>query len=483
VGNDKKIRARSSYGRLGPGQDISGSQIWKELEQNPVGLYQQTSVVDGIVRFYAYRQLSEYPLVAAIGISTDDIDTNIQQFKFATFGIALLITLGVILTLIFIRRDLLIGTALHNNQARLASILDIAPEGVIVVNEQMNIILFNYGAERIFDYDSAEIIGKPMEVLIPPKSRMIHASHVDSFINSGAKYHLMANRREISGLKKDGSEFPAEASVSKMATTDEILYTVVIHDISQRKKAEAELNVSMLEAEYANYTKTQFLANMSHELRTPLNSIIGFSQVLMGQGIKNLDETQTKIYAKDINYSANHLLSVIQDILDVSKIEAGELELEIEAVNFDDLVTRCIMMNNERARDSGIELLYIPADPTPIIMADELRLKQVMLNLINNGIKFTPEGGTVEISTEVEENGIISIHVKDTGIGIKESDIPTILEPFGQIKDIMRRNHEGTGLGLSISKSLVDLHGGSLTINSIPDEGTTVTISLPIVQG
>lgn len=242
--------------------------------------------------------------------------------------------------------------------------------------------------------------------------------------------------------------------------------------------SEERTRTSMEEAEVANYTKTQFLANMSHELRTPLNSIIGFSQVLMGLGMAKLTPSKYREYALNINVSGNHLLALLQDILDVSKIEAQELTLEPEFVDCKKLIEGCYLMMQERADKGGVKLTHtISAVPT--IYADELRLKQILLNLLSNAIKFTPANGEVSVRVESNQEGGVILQVSDTGIGIAENDIPNILKPFGQAKNIFSRDHEGTGLGLTLAKALVELHNGNLEIISQTGKGTTVSVEFP----
>ncbi len=371
------------------------------------------------------------------------------------------------------------AAAAKASEARLKAILEIAPEAVIAIGKKMNIRLFNQGAERIFGYKADEVLGRPLNILMPERYRKAHGNHVKTFHGSGETYRLMDQRQEISGLRKDGTEFPATASVSKLEIAGETIFTVLLHDISDRKRAENAIVSSKEEAEIANYTKTQFLANMSHELRTPLNSIIGFSQVLMGDGMGKLNFSQTREYATNINDSANHLLALLQDILDVSKIEARELDLDKEPVDFETLIVDCFMMMRERADKGGVKLSYIIADDAPSINADEVRLKQVLLNLLSNAIKFTPEGGETTVSVEANGANGVCLKVDDTGIGIKKNDIPKVLRPFGQVRDIFTRNHEGTGLGLSLAKSLVELHDGNLEITSRVGKGTTVIVKLP----
>ena len=221
---------------------------------------------------------------------------------------------------------------------------------------------------------------------------------------------------------------------------------------------------------------------MSHELRTPLNSIIGFSQILMGQGLGKLDFSRSSGYATHINDSANHLLALIQDILDVSRIEAQELHLEKEPVDSQKFIKDCFVMVQERASKGGVKLSSAVAEDAPSIYADEVRLKQILLNLLSNAIKFTPEGGETTVRVEANKDSGVTLTVSDTGIGIEENDIPKVLRPFGQAEDIFNRNHEGTGLGLSLASSLAELHGGNLKITSQVGKGTTVTVEFPNAQ-
>jgi len=367
----------------------------------------------------------------------------------------------------------------RSSKARLHAMLKIVPEAVIAIGQRNNIRLFNTGAERIFGYMSEEVVGQPLDILMPARVRGAHAKYVEAFHRSSDSYRLMDGRQEITGLRKDGSEFPASASISKLELSGETIFTVLLHDITERKRAELAIVSSKDEAEIANYTKTQFLANMSHELRTPLNSIIGFSQILVDQEHGPLKFLNSSEYATHINHSANHLLDLIQDILDVSKIEAHELDLDRESIDFKEIVADSIMMVQERAAKGSVMLSFAIDDDIPTITADEVRLKQILLNLLSNAIKFTPEGGRVTVSVGMNDDGGVSLKVNDTGIGISKKDIPKVLRPFGQVRDIFTRNHDGTGLGLSLAKSLVELHDGNLEISSRVGKGTTVTVDLP----
>lgn len=369
--------------------------------------------------------------------------------------------------------------ALKASEARLTEILNIAPEAVIAVGRDMNILLFNTSAERIFGYGAKEIIGEPLDILMPEYLRQTHKKHVQTFDDSKDSYRLMDLRQEITGLHKDGTVFPASASVSKREIAGQKIYTVMLQDITRRKQVENAVVTSRKEADYANYAKSQFLANMNHELRTPLNAIIGFSQILIGRGVDKLNFAQVNDYAANINDSANHLLVLLKDILDVSKIETGELALNKKAIDFEKLIGDCRAMVRPRAINKGVELSCKIAPSLPPIAADDVRLKQILLNLLSNAIKFTPQGGTAEIAVEPHGKDAVLLKISDTGIGIAKEDIPKVLQPFGQAKDVMVREHAGTGLGLYLAKSLTELHGGIFEMTSETGKGTTVTVQLP----
>ena len=236
---------------------------------------------------------------------------------------------------------------------------------------------------------------------------------------------------------------------------------------------------AMLEAQAANRAKTEFLANMSHELRTPLNAIIGFSDMMINgmAGPDNHDKILE--YAADIHDSGHHLLELINDILDLAKIEAGKLELDEQIVDISRITKSCITLIKERAHEKGLELGVHMADDIPALRGDERKLKQILINLLSNAVKFTPEGGAVTLEATVRENDNYVIKVSDTGIGIEQDDIWKALAPFTQVDSDLARNYEGTGLGLPLTKALVELHGGILDIVSEVDVGTTVIAVFP----
>jgi len=249
-------------------------------------------------------------------------------------------------------------------------------------------------------------------------------------------------------------------------------------DINHRKAMELELIKSKEAAEFANRTKTEFLANMSHELRTPLNAIIGFAEVIKDQMFGPIGLPKYADYARDIHNSGRHLLDLINDILDLAKLESGKLELREEDVDVGSTVEECLTLVRNRAATAAVKLVTRIDPGLPLLHCDERALKQILLNFLSNAIKFTPAGGQVTTAVLLTAGGV-ALSVADTGIGMKPEDISIALEAFGQIDSKIARKHQGTGLGLPISKSLIELHDGELLVESTPNVGTTMTAVFP----
>jgi len=239
-----------------------------------------------------------------------------------------------------------------------------------------------------------------------------------------------------------------------------------------------DLNIAKASADAANRAKSEFLASMSHELRTPLNAILGFSEIIKDELFGPVGLPQYVDYANDVHKSGQHLLDLIDDILDLSKIQAGKVELRDVDVNLSELVLDAISLMQERARKGGVSLSFAEGSSGPVILADRRLLKQILLNLLSNAIKFTPSGGTVTAKTFSDARGV-GFSVQDTGIGMTRADIGKAMSPYGQIDSQITRKHKGTGLGLPISQSLAVLHGGKLVVDSKVGRGTTITLALP----
>ncbi len=255
--------------------------------------------------------------------------------------------------------------------------------------------------------------------------------------------------------------------------------TGVVQDVTQAKQVEETLRAAKVKAEAANEAKSAFLANMSHELRTPLNAILGFSEIMMGEMFGPLKPERYRSYPKEIYDSGRHLLAIVNDMLDMAKIEHGKFIIHDQPIELADVVGYCARLMSGAAITSGLVLTSECQPDLPQICADPTLLRRVVLNLLSNAIKFTPGGGMVRVIGGTAQDGSLFVSVSDTGIGMAPEDVPTALEPFGQVESALCRRHGGTGLGLPLSKSLVELHGGQLRIESSLGKGTKITISLP----
>lgn len=251
-------------------------------------------------------------------------------------------------------------------------------------------------------------------------------------------------------------------------------------DISKVKKFEEQLIEAKLTAEQANLTKSEFLANMSHDLRTPLNAILGFSEILKSRKFADLGQEKSRDYANDIHSAGSHLLEIINEILDVAKIEAGQFQISDNNVNMEMLLESCVTMNSVQATKIGVNIILDTPRHSSILKGDETRIKQIFLNLLSNALKFTDKGGDVTLSLKQVDDGFVEISVTDTGIGIKTEDLDLVLSKFGKVQSSYHRNYEGTGLGLTLVQLLVGLHGGTFKLESSVGVGTKAIVLLPM---
>jgi PAS domain S-box-containing protein len=263
------------------------------------------------------------------------------------------------------------------------------------------------------------------------------------------------------------------------ATGEFLGYRGSARDVTADILAEQELRDAKRQAEVANVSKSQFLATMSHELRTPLNAILGFSELIAQQALGPTGHPKYRDYANDIHHSGQHLLAIINDILDMSKIEAGQLVLHEDTIDIATIAETCRRFVQQRANDAGVRVNTDIAPGLPALRGDELRIKQIVLNLLSNAVKFTPRDGHVTLSAAMNSVGGITISVTDTGVGMTEDEVAIALKAFHQVDNSLQRSHEGTGLGLPLSKNLVELHDGHLVVESEPGRGTKVSALFP----
>jgi PAS domain S-box-containing protein len=376
---------------------------------------------------------------------------------------------------------------------RFRDLLEAAPDGILEVELDGTIVLLNAAAERMFGYQREELLGKLIEVLVPESLRQRHEGHRDRYAEHPAT-RPMGIGLELFACRKDGTHFPVEISLSPIRSAQNSRVIAIVRDITARRQAEAQINamhqeftaeleaknqqleIRNREVERANRLKSEFLASMSHELRTPLHTIIGFAD-LLAEELKGPLNTDQKRFVSHIQEDSRHLLELINDILDLSKIESGRLELHPELFKSADAIAETITGLRPLAERKQISISET-LDRNLRISADRLRFKEILYNLVSNAIKFTPERGQIMVESSKRPDGAY-FAVTDTGIGIDPSERQAIFDKFYQLGPTTRGVREGTGLGLAITKSLVEMHGGKIWVESTPGQGSRFQFLLP----
>ncbi len=367
---------------------------------------------------------------------------------------------------------------LRQAEAKYRQIFDNVHEGIVQVTPEGRVLAINRAGAAIFGFSSPEemlatVTRAGDQLYVNPERRKELIKHLER--------HGLARDFRSEMRRRDGSSVWVSKTLRRV--TDEagglVMIEGMFRDVSLQRRNEQQLMLAKEQAEAANRAKSDFLANMSHELRTPLNAILGFSQVLLDEMMGPLGNAKYREYCRDIVQSGEHLLALINDILDMAKVESGKMTLDDEWIDLNESLEAAILLVRERAAHNRITLHKRLPEPSPALWGDMRRLRQVWINLISNAVKFTPQGGSVEIRCALQADGQLEISVADTGIGIAEEDIERVQQPFSQVANALSRSHEGTGLGLSLSRSLVELHDGELFIESKLGEGTTVSVTLP----
>ncbi|MBI3452661.1 MAG: PAS domain-containing protein [Rhodospirillales bacterium] len=441
------------------------------------------SPIDGVTRISSFRAVKGFPLVITVGTSELTLlaawrrEAIIIAICAATAAIMLALMLGAITRQL--RWQTVNEQALRKSEARFrhinASLPGIVFQFRFTPHGNSGFTYISDRVREIYGIAPETIYARPNALLAP-----IHAEDRSGFEKSVAESRtgLNAWSHDYRIHRDDQVRWLRGTSISQKGPDGSIVSDGVFVDITELKEAEAALREARDKAEMATRTKSEFLANMSHELRTPLNAIIGFSEIIAKEMFGRLGSSKYIEYAQDIRRSGAHLLDVINDILDMSKIEAGRYDLDEQTIDLGPTINACLTMIRHRADEGGIEL-GAETERTPHLRADLRALKQVLLNLLSNAVKFTPRGGKIRVAWRIEGDGSLTISVADTGIGIPKESIDRILEPFQQVDTTISRKYEGTGLGLSISRSLIRLHGGTICIESTSGVGTTVTIRFP----
>jgi PAS domain S-box-containing protein len=368
-------------------------------------------------------------------------------------------------------------------QAKFSGLLEAAPDAMLGVDDSGLIQLVNTQAERMFGWSRNELLGRPIETLVPDKAREAHRKHRSGYFAEPV-VRAMGAGIDLSARRKDGTEFPVEISLSSIETEDGLLVTAAVRDVTERKAFEGVVARARDTAERAARSRQEFLANMSHEIRTPMNAIIGMTSLLLDTPM----DRQQRDYVETMRTSGEHLLTIINDILDYAKIDAGKLVLEEIPFEVRGWLGETLDLVTLQAHEKGLELVCDVAPDVPsIVIGDPARLRQVLVNLLANSVKFTHRGEVVvraDIEREagaIDSDGVwLRFVVSDTGIGVSPERIESVFEPFTQADNTTTRVYGGTGLGLAISRRLVESMGGAMEMRSTLGAGTTVEFCFPV---
>lgn len=360
--------------------------------------------------------------------------------------------------------------------AEMRTIIDTATDGVVLIDRDGTIRSISRPAEALFSFDSDEVAGKPFISLFAIESQKAARDYLSGLSDNGVA-SVLNDGREVIGREAQGRFIPLFMTIGRLPNDSG--FCAVVRDITQWKRAEEDLTQARAVAERASSQKTDFLARISHEIRTPLNAIIGFSELMVDEKFGPIANDRYRDYLRDINRSGNHVLDLVNDLLDISKIEAGQQEMDYEAVSLNDTLAETVAMMQPQANRERVIIRSSFASKLPEVVADLRSVRQIALNILSNAIRYTQAGGQVIVSTAYETSGDVVIRVRDTGIGMSQAEIEQALKPFKQINALKRGRNDGTGLGLPLTKAMVEANRARFTINSTPGEGTLVEVAFP----
>jgi len=427
----------------------------------------------------AYGPVGDWGLGMVVKIDAAEVFQPIrEQFELALGLLLVLAGAGTLLLRSQVRplatKLIDAETQARAQERKFKGLLESAPDAIVIVDRNGKIVLVNSQTEKLFGYKRAEMLDRKIEMLLPERYAEQHPEYRDGFF-ADPRSRPMGAGLELHGRRRDGSEFPVEISLSPLETEGEVLVSSAIRDITERKRVERKLKE-------ANRLKSEFLANMSHELRTPLNGIIGFAEFLSDRKPGPLNDKQAE-YLQDILNSGRHLLLLINDVLDLSRVEAGRMDFSPETFRVDKAIAGVCAVVNPLARKKNIQVSARTEPGLDTVTLDPHRFKQVLYNLLSNAVKFTNDNGLVEISASPVDGSRFRVSVKDNGIGIREEDMNRLFREFEQLDSGAGRRFEGTGLGLALTRKIVELQGGSVSVESEPGKGSTFTVVLPRAVG
>ncbi|AMS44082.1 PAS domain S-box protein [Aminobacter aminovorans] len=365
---------------------------------------------------------------------------------------------------------------LEERLAEMRTIIDTATDGVVLIDRDGAIRSISRPAEALFGFDSDEVTGKPFYSLFAIESQRAARDYLVGLSEHGVA-SVLNDGREVIGREAQGRFIPLFMTIGRLPNDSG--FCAVVRDITQWKRAEEELTQARAVAERSSSQKTDFLARISHEIRTPLNAIIGFSELMVDEKFGPVANDRYRDYLRDINRSGNHVLSLVNDLLDISKIEAGQQEMDYEAVSLNDTLAETVAMMQPQANRERVIIRSSFASRLPEIVADRRSIRQIALNVLSNAVRYTQAGGQVIVSTSYETSGDIVMRVRDTGIGMSQAEIEQALKPFKQINSLKRSRGDGTGLGLPLTKAMVEANRARFAIASTPGEGTLVEVTFP----
>ncbi|NLH80406.1 MAG: PAS domain S-box protein [Phyllobacteriaceae bacterium] len=364
--------------------------------------------------------------------------------------------------------------------AELEAIVDTATDGVLILDGSGLVLSANAAAEALFGIGRRGMIGRPLTDRLAPESRRSAIDYLDGLAANGVA-SVLNDGREVIGVVAPEGLIPLFMTIGRVSSGPFARYCAVLRDITQWKRSEEELTSARRRAEEASIHKSDFLAKISHEIRTPLNAIIGFSELMLDERFGPIGSDRYKDYLRDIHVSGSHIMSLVNDLLDLSKVEAGKMDLRFEAVPLADVISESVaLMQPQANRERIIIRSSLPAGIPPVV-ADARSMRQVVLNLLSNAVKFTPAGGQVIVSITLEDSGEVVLRVRDTGYGMSEKELQTAMEPFRQLHTT-RSRAGGTGLGLPLTKALVEANRATFRIDSTVGQGTLVSIAFPVTR-